>query len=407
MELFFFDKSFLSCMPKAELAKYQGLLQSTDIPDGRPFFLNSHGLPDPELDGFCQYLLAPSRPSSKTWLSYATQVHVFLRFMEAQGKNWKQAQKADLEAYYQTRVLGKHQNGKAIKTQSWNIAKTAIVHLYEYGLESGLIAQMPFRYRKSRAHFGGKQMETADLNAKVTPEPINFISITNYQSLWRPIVADNPNSQRNLTLIDLLITTGLRISEALGLLTHHIPDPDNQIYQARKTIPIRIIGKGNKYRIVKIPKQIVRAIRFYIDEERELAIDNFKTAHPILEAPSAVFLSRNGNPLSKRTVQTFFTSVSQKTEIKLTPHGCRHTFAIYQLEAMIRKMAANLKLLRETGADAYRQIMQDPLRQLQRLLGHTGISTTFIYLDFLEEAEALVEDSLDSWTNWESLGFTP
>src|SRR5690554_3416814 len=131
MELFFFDKDFLFSIPKAEQARYQDLLNSVDSPAGRPFFLNQDGLPDAELDGFCKYLLAPSRPSPRTWKSYATQVHVFLRFMEAQGKNWRHCQKDDLAAYYRTRMLGNNQNTKPIKAQSWNIAKTAIVHLYE------------------------------------------------------------------------------------------------------------------------------------------------------------------------------------------------------------------------------------------------------------------------------------
>ena len=69
---------------------------------------------------------------------------------------------------------------------------------------------------------------------------------------------------------------------------------------------------------------------------------------------------------------------------------------------MIKRMAKNLKVLREGGADAYRQILNDPLRDLQRLMGHSHTTSTYIYLDFLEESEALVDESLADWTNWEN-----
>ena len=209
------------------------------------------------------------------------------------------------------------------------------------------------------------------------------------------------NAQRNLALSDLLITVGLRISEALGLDVHQIPDPDNQAYAGRKSVSLRVVGKGKKPRMVLVPKRILRAIRFYIEEDREVSVAAYRGAHGKAKSPTGVFLSQRGTRLSARSVQDFFKVISAKVGIHLTPHGCRHTFAVHQLGAMIKRMALNLRTMRQGGADAYRQIMNDPLRQLQLLLGHSQIATTYIYLDFLEESEALVDASLDDWSDWE------
>jgi hypothetical protein len=63
-ELFFFDRDLLNLLPKAQRSKYQALLKKVILPTGRPFFLAENALPDRELDGFCNYLLAPRRASA-------------------------------------------------------------------------------------------------------------------------------------------------------------------------------------------------------------------------------------------------------------------------------------------------------------------------------------------------------
>lgn len=371
------------------------------MPGGRPFFIDGNGLVDRELDGFCNYLIDPRRGSEKTWATYAGQIDVFLRFLDAQGKSWKEASRDDLKLYQRVRMTGEYQVGPILTGRSWNVAKSAIVHLYEYAVDVGLIETVPFTYRRSKALFGSPDMMTSDLGSKYTPEPINFISLHQYKTLWRPWTNNRDNAQRNIALVDLLITVGLRISEALSLKVHQVPDPDALAYAGRKAVALRVVGKGKKPRRVLIPKRILRAIHFYIDEDREAAIAAFRKKFRKSEPPTEVFLSERGTPLSPRSVQGFFESASKATGIRLTPHGCRHTFAVYQLEAMIKRMAINLMELKSGGADAYRQVLNDPLRQLQLLLGHSQLSSTYIYLDFLEESEVLVAESLADWTDWE------
>lgn len=401
-EFFVFERAVFDALPKEERSNYHALLGALLIPDGQPFFLGEDGLPVRDLDGFCNYLMDPCRWSRNTWATYAGQVAVFLRYLDAQCLDWKDVCLEDIKNYFKVRTTGQFQHGKVLKAQSWNVAKTAIVHLYEYALEANLIQKVPFKYRKSKALFGYRSEMTADLDAKSTPEPINFIGIRQYKSIWRPCLAKRDNAQRNLALSDLLITVGLRISEALSLQAHQIPDPEAAQYAGRKSVQLRVVGKGKKPRMVRVPKRVLRAIHFYIEEDREQAVQTYLKKKKTKAAPTQLFLSRNGTPLSARSVQNLFGTVSKLTDIRLTPHGCRHTFAVYQLEAMVKRMAKNLKELRSGGIDAYHQVMNDPLRQLQLLLGHSHISSTYIYLDFLEESEALVDESMADWTDWES-----
>lgn len=100
MELFFFDKEVLDGLPKSERSKYASVLKQVVIPQGRPFFLSETGCPDGELDGFCNFLLDPRRASGKTWATYASQIAVFLRFLDKQGKHWKEVSRDDLNLYY-------------------------------------------------------------------------------------------------------------------------------------------------------------------------------------------------------------------------------------------------------------------------------------------------------------------
>jgi integrase/recombinase XerC len=325
--------------------------------------------------------------------------------MERHGKHWTEATREDLTKYHKVRTSGQFQNTAKISNRSWNIEQAALRHLFEYAVEKGYIEKVPFKYIATAGIFG-KKGRTTDLRAKFTPEQINFISLNDYKASWRPVISLKRNAQRDLSLTDLLISVGLRISEALGLMTYQIPDPDDSRYVGRKAVGVSVLGKGHKQRTVRIPKRILRAINFYIEEDRATALKKWKESHKNSraseEVPKEVFLSEDGNPWSVRAVEDMFCDISAKTGHKLTPHGCRHTFAVYQLEAMIKRMALNLKLLRESGADAYRQILLDPLRELQKLLGHSSVTSTYIYLDFLEDAEALVDESLNDWTQWEN-----
>jgi site-specific recombinase XerD len=139
---------------------------------------------------------------------------------------------------------------------------------------------------------------------------------------------------RERALFELMYASGLRISEVVGL---NLTDID------AKSGEIRVMGKGQKERIVLIGKPALAALKTYLDTNRPAS------------ASKAVFLNKRGGRLTARSVQRIL------NDFRLTPHTFRHTFATHLLDG---------------GAD---------LRVVQELLGHSSLSTTQIYTHVTQE----------------------
>jgi integrase/recombinase XerC len=137
---------------------------------------------------------------------------------------------------------------------------------------------------------------------------------------------------RNLAMVELLYATGARVSELCGL---NIKDVDYD----RQTI--RVLGKGNKERVVPIGRPAIAALEKWLVVRSQLANE---------KSGEAVFLGARGKRIDQRQVR----EVVYKT-IELGPHALRHSAATHLLEG---------------GAD---------LRTVQEILGHASLSTTQIY----------------------------
>jgi len=145
---------------------------------------------------------------------------------------------------------------------------------------------------------------------------------------------------RDQAILELLYSTGMRVSELLALDLSDI-DRGNAIVKVR--------GKGKKERIIPIGGPAISALNNYIERRHELAGDN---------STQAIFLSERGNRIpDSKSIGRRITKYAQAVGIKkkITPHTFRHTFATHLLNA---------------GAD---------LRSVQELLGHTNLVTTQIY----------------------------
>ena len=137
---------------------------------------------------------------------------------------------------------------------------------------------------------------------------------------------------RNLAMVEMLYASGARVSELCGLNLNDI-DYDRQT--------IRVIGKGNKERVIPIGRPAVAALEKWLAVRSELANDKIG---------DAIFLGARGKRIDQRQVR----EVVYKT-IELGPHALRHSAATHLLEG---------------GAD---------LRTVQEILGHASLSTTQIY----------------------------
>ncbi len=145
---------------------------------------------------------------------------------------------------------------------------------------------------------------------------------------------------RDRAILELFYATGMRVSELAGLQL-------DQIFLDEAYV--RVIGKGDKVRVIPVGSSAVEAVRHYLAEGRPLFKPDI-TEH-------SLFISRVGRGLSRVGVWRIVTRHARRTGIEkhLTPHTLRHSFASHLLE---------------NGA---------PLRVIQEMLGHADVATTQVY----------------------------
>ena len=151
---------------------------------------------------------------------------------------------------------------------------------------------------------------------------------------------DTPASIRDVAIVELLYATGARVSEICGL---DLEDLDFH----RNTI--RVLGKGNKERMIPMGAPAVKALNIYINDARP-QLANDKSAR-------SLFLGARGKRIDQRAVRTIVYEALSALEgvERMGPHSLRHSAATHLLEG---------------GAD---------LRTVQEILGHSSLATTQIY----------------------------
>jgi integrase/recombinase XerD len=154
--------------------------------------------------------------------------------------------------------------------------------------------------------------------------------------------ANNPVGKRNIAILELLYATGMRVSELCGLTT------DRLFFEIGL---IRIIGKGDKERIVPVGEFAMKSVNDWLTNARPLFLKR-----PEL-AKRAVFLNQRGTPLSRMSVWNLVAASAKDAGVDkhVHPHIFRHSCATHLLEG---------------GAD---------LKSVQEMLGHASILTTEIY----------------------------
>ncbi|MDG1147062.1 MAG: site-specific tyrosine recombinase XerD [Crocinitomicaceae bacterium] len=178
------------------------------------------------------------------------------------------------------------------------------------------------------------------------------LTIEEIDSIIETIDLSTNEGHRNKAIIETLYSCGLRVSELVNLRFE-------ELFFNEKFI--RIIGKGNKQRLVPVSPSVEKEIGIYVN--------NFRCHKAIKPGnESFVFLNRRGAKLTRVMIFTIVKQLVEKAQIKknVSPHTFRHSFATHLLEG---------------GAN---------LRAIQEMLGHESITTTEIYthLDqqFIQEA---------------------
>lgn len=262
--------------------------------------------------------------------------------------------------------------------------------------------------------------------------------------LERPGARDR-NGVRNALFAELLLVTGLRLEEASRLMAFEVLDLDATGAEARQRW-LRLPGpltKGGCGRSVLIPDRLLAPIATYAAVERRRAAAAFAARggwraidRPIMATaptaagrltlvggggvavetltpdergrvvlcdaagapmePAALWLTEVGQPVKPNSWDAIFARASRRCAaaghpMQVHPHRLRHSFAVHMLAMLIERR------LHEATAPAgamegYRRLLGDPLQQVQRLLGHASLTTTYHYLDHV----ATQADTLDT-----------
>jgi integrase/recombinase XerD len=217
--------------------------------------------------------------------------------------------------------------------------------LYQAGMASRSIARHIATLRNFAAHLIEKGALDADPTAHLTA-PRQWQSLPKYlnknqiDDLLAACDSSKPQGLRDRAMLEFLYATGLRVSELC-----HVRISELEMNMG----VVRVVGKGNKHRIVPVGKPALAAVERYVGSGRPRLLKG--RASPYL------FVTNRGGAMTRQGFWMLLGGYGKKAGIfhNLTPHVLRHTFATHLLEG---------------GAD---------LRSLQSMLGHADISTTQIY----------------------------
>lgn len=224
--------------------------------------------------------------------------------------------------------------------------------LYRGKLESRTVARNLVTLRNFFRFAQIQDLITADPSLKLESPKIRrtlpgYLRLDEVDRLLQQPDANTPLGLRDRAMLEVLYSTGLRVSELIGL---RVMDVD------AKVGCIRCIGKGDKERIVPAGRKALGMVEKYLRDARPKLLPKGATS-------AALFVNRRGVALSRVGVWKILSLYGKQAGLRvaLAPHMLRHSFATHLLER---------------GAD---------LRSVQLMLGHADISTTQIYTHVVEE----------------------
>lgn len=292
------------------------------------------------LRSFLTYLEVVRNKSSHTVLEYASDLRTFLRYMKITHKlvdksvQFDEIDISDIDAKfldeitlndgYEFLLYCKNERNNDATARARKV--TSLKSFFKYlDIREKVIKENPFR-----------ELEAPKLK-KTLPK---YLSLEQSRVLLNCVYNDsNPNKERDFCILTLFLNCGLRLAELVGLDLRHIHD-DNSM---------TVTGKGNKERIV------------YLNSACIAALNNYLKVRPVdgVKDREALFISRNKQRISRRTVQNIVENALQKSglaDLGFSTHKLRHTAATL----MYRYGDVDVLLLKE-------------------ILGHENLSTTQIY----------------------------
>jgi integrase/recombinase XerD len=288
------------------------------------------------------------------WQTGLTGFKSYLRLERSLSANTVEAYMHDVQKLYQF-FLSRSEE-KELSTITSNDLKDFLIWVNELGMLpptqarvlSGLKAFFKYLVLENLILIDPSALLESPKTSRKLPDTLNILEIN---SMIDAIDLSRPEGMRNKAMLEILYGCGLRVSELTGLkISNLYLDIDF----------IKILGKGNKERLVPIGSDAIKFLSLFINEIRiHIAVKPGKE--------DFVFLNKRGNPISRVMVFLIIKDLAEKAGIKknISPHTFRHSFATHLIEG---------------GAD---------LRAVQEMLGHESITTTEIYThldrDYLRE----------------------
>lgn len=268
----------------------------------------------------------------------------YLRLEQSLSDNSVTAYLHDIELFMQ--FLENINHSKLLNDIKQEDIESFFAYLYDLGFSASSQARILSGLKKFFTYLIQEKLITENPTLLLSSPSIgrHLPDVLSYQEISMMIDSIDLSEQfghRNKAIIEVLYGCGLRVSELISLKISNIYIEDEFV---------RVIGKGNKERLIPISKSILKTLFLYIDGERKMQNINPKFS-------DTVFINRRGTGLSRQMIFLIIKKLAEINGIKknIGPHTIRHSFATHLLEG---------------GAD---------LRAVQQMLGHSSISTTEIY----------------------------
>jgi len=276
-------------------------------------------LPDPGVAEFLDYMGLEVGVAKNTLMGYESDIFLLSEFLHAREKEVLSASYEELNTY----LLDLLKEGIATTTVLRKLS--SIRMLYRYLTNEGFIKADP-----------SSKLESPKAGIKLP----GVLSTQEVEKLLNAPVPGSVLGMRDKALLEVLYSTGARISEVLGLKVKDVKLDFGYV---------RVLGKGNHERIVPLGEDALECLNRYLNNGRHLLLRWRKT--------DSLFLSRSGKPLGRKAVwvRIKYYCLKQGLPDNISAHTLRHSFATHLLEG---------------GAD---------VRTVQEMLGHAQITTTQRY----------------------------
>lgn len=381
----------------------------------------------------------------------------FASFLEGRGTDVVRARQDDIVAYRQWRLADAE---APVSPSTWAREAVVIRGVYDLLKQTGVLERDPWITVGRSSVFGPGWRVEPDIRPLTREQWSTFRDVGlsgrlpdgSLDESWR-----GRSPLRSVAGAQVAVTTGMRVSEFSTLLDAEVPFVEG----VGVSVLLQACAKYQKRRRVHVPPVTLRAVDLYRQTERRavvrassealwrrrdelLLVDEVDASSGVVrgvldgvrrrwaihllppglrriavaEGPSglesaSLFVGRGGLPVSLRGWHAVFQAASRRVSAvaagsmsgrrtRVTPHDLRHTFAVVLLRALT-DVALAREAERRAGhvgpATLSEHISINPRLTVQRLLGHTDPATTMVYLRYVEDTDAVVQDVFDSWSD--------